>query len=51
MNKTLLQWQEVEVTPEEEEVWQNFLTKYNDNPPKKENIETTIPMEKKDGVQ
>lgn len=43
-------WQEVEVTPEEEEAWQNFLTKYHD-PIRQENLETTIPMENKDGIQ
>lgn len=51
MEKSLLQWVELEVTSEEEEAWQNFLTKFNENPPRKENLETTIPMEKKDGVQ
>jgi hypothetical protein len=51
MINTLFQWQEVEVTPEEEEAWQNFLTKYHENPPRQENLETTIPREKKDGIQ
>ena len=43
-------WQEYEVTPEEEEVWQHFLTKFADNPIRKENLETTIPRENRDGL-
>lgn len=51
MEKSYVQWLEIEVTSEEEEAWQNFLTKFHENPPRKENLETTIPMEEKDGVQ
>jgi len=42
--------QELEITPEEEEAWQHFLVKFADNPIKKENLETTIPRENKDGL-
>ena len=42
--------QELEITPEEEEAWQHFLVKFADNPIKKENLETTISRENKDGL-
>lgn len=51
MNDSLIKWQEVEVSPEEEEAWQNFLTKNYAPPERTINLETTIPMENKDGIQ
>lgn len=41
---------DIEVTPEEEEVWQNFLVKSYEPPPRTDNLETNIPKEKKDGI-
>lgn len=49
--KAKIEWVEVEVTQEEEEAWQNFLTKYWETRTREHNLETTIPMEKKDGIQ
>jgi len=43
-------YQDIEVTPEEEEVWENFLTKFVESPPRKDNLETTMPRENRDGL-
>lgn len=48
--KKKMDYRDVEVTPEEEEVWQNFLTKFVENPPRTDNLETTIPRENRDGL-
>lgn len=48
--KQQIEHSEIEVSPEEEEVWQNFLTKFVENPPRTDNLETTIPRENRDGL-
>jgi len=50
MNTTKNLYLDQEVTPEEDEAWENFLVKFAYNPLRQENLETTIPMEKKDGL-
>jgi hypothetical protein len=51
MKKSFIDWVEIEVTPEEEEAWQNFLTKQYELKQREINLETTIPKEIKDGIQ
>lgn len=51
MNEQSLKYVNLEVTPEEEEAWQNFLVKFYDNPPKKNNIDIIIPKESNNGIQ
>jgi hypothetical protein len=41
---------DVEVTPEEEEVWTNFLVKFANIQVREINYETTIPRENKYGL-